>query len=158
MDLLLIVGEGPVANALAPMTRLLGWEARVAATLEESLAALPDARAVVVTSHDLDVAGPSLEAALAGDLVYIGGMGSRKTQESRRGYLTDHGVDEERLGRVRGPAGLDIGADGPGEIALSILAELVATVRGRDGAGSLADRDGPIHPELGPGEAFCPPG
>ena len=158
MDLLLIVGEGPVADALAPMTRLLGWEARVAATLEESLAALPDARAVVVTSHDLDVAGPSLEAALAGDLVYIGGMGSRKTQELRRGYLTEHGVDEERLGRVRGPAGLDIGADGPGEIALSILAELVATVRGRDGAGSLADRDGPIHPELGPGEAFCPPG
>jgi xanthine dehydrogenase accessory factor len=121
------------------MTRLLGWEARVAATLEDSLAALPDARAVVVTSHDLDVAGPSLEAALAGDLVYIGGMGSRKTQDLRRGYLTEHGVDEEQLGRVRGPAGLDIGADGPGEIALSILAELVATVRGRDGAG-LAQR------------------
>ncbi len=58
MDLLLIVGEGPVADALAPMTRLLGWEARVTTTLQDSLAALPNARAVVVTSHDLDVAGP----------------------------------------------------------------------------------------------------
>ena len=85
-------------------------------------------------------------------------MGSRKTQQSRRDYLTEHGVGEEQQGRVRGPAGLDIGADGPGEIALSILAELVATVRGRAGTGSLSDRDGPIHPELGPGEAFCPTG
>ena len=158
MDTLLIVGEGPVADALAPMARLLGWDARVTATRAESLSALPDATAAVVTSHDLDVAGPALEAALAGSLVYIGGMGSRKTQQSRRDYLTEHGVGEEQQGRVRGPAGLDIGADGPGEIALSILAELVATVRGRAGTGSLSDRDGPIHPELGPGEAFCPTG
>jgi xanthine/CO dehydrogenase XdhC/CoxF family maturation factor len=158
MDTLLIVGEGPVADALAPMAELLGWRARVVTTLEDSLAALADARAAVVTSHDLDVAGPALEAALAGDLDYIGGMGSRKTQEARRGFLSDRGIDPEQQQRVRGPAGLDIGADGPGEIAVSILAELVATVRGRDAAGSLSDRDGPIHPELGPGEAFCPTG
>ena len=158
MDSLLIVGEGPVADALAPMAGLLGWQATVATTLDESLAALPDARAVVVTSHDLDVAGPSLAAALGSDVVYVGGMGSRKPQASRSGYLTEHGVSETEQARVHGPAGLDIGADGPSEIALSILAELVATVRGRAGAGSLKDREGPIHPELGPGEAFCPTG
>ena len=158
MDSLLIVGEGPVAEALEPMARMLEWEATVATTLEQSLAALPDARAVVVTSHDLEVAGPSLAAALATDVAYIGGMGSRKTQDHRRGYLTEHGVSDTDQARVHGPAGLDIGADGPAEIALSILAELVATVRGRAGAGSLKDRDGPIHPELGPGEAFCPTG
>jgi xanthine/CO dehydrogenase XdhC/CoxF family maturation factor len=158
MDRMLIVGDGPVADAIAPMAGLLGWEATVAKTLQESLAALPAASAVVVTSHDLDVAGPALEAALAGDVVYIGGMGSRRTQDSRRDYLTGRGVSDEEQQRVHGPAGLDIGADGPSEIALSILAELVATVRGRAGAGSLKDRTGPIHPELGPGEAFCPTG
>jgi xanthine dehydrogenase accessory factor len=158
MDTLLIVGEGPVAEAMAPMAGMLGWQATVATTLEQSLAALPEARAVVVTSHDLEVAGPSLAAALAADVAYIGGMGSRKTQDNRRDFLTGHGVSEADQARVHGPAGLDIGADGPPEIALSILAELVATVRGRAGAGSLKDRVGPIHPELGPGEAFCPTG
>ena len=55
------------------------------------------------------------------------------------------------------PAGIDIGADGPPEIALSILAELVSVVRGGS-AGSLMDRPGPLHPGLGPGEATCPTG
>jgi xanthine dehydrogenase accessory factor len=85
-------------------------------------------------------------------------MGARTTQGRRRDWLLAQGLAEEDLAPIHGPAGLDIGADSPAEIALSILAELVATVRGRRAVGSLRDTSGPIHPELGPGEAFCPTG
>jgi xanthine/CO dehydrogenase XdhC/CoxF family maturation factor len=156
-DTLLIVGDGPVADALAPMAGLLGWTALTTTTTDDSLSALPAARAVVVTSHDTDVAAASLAAALEAEVVYVGAMGSRRTQERRREWMSAHGVSDADQARIHGPAGLDIGADGPAEIALAILAELVSTVRGGQ-AGSLKDRQGPIHPELGPGEAFCPTG
>ncbi|RLV47900.1 hypothetical protein D9V37_17465 [Nocardioides mangrovicus] len=157
MDTLLVVGEGPVADVIVPMAELLGWRARAVTGLEEALAALSESQAVVVTSHHDDVDGPALAAALRADLVYVGAMGSRRTQERRRAHLDAAGVSPEQQARIHGPAGLDIGADGPPEIALAILAELVAVVRGGR-AGSISDRDGPIHPELGPGEAFCPTG
>ncbi|HET7690584.1 MAG TPA: XdhC family protein [Nocardioidaceae bacterium] len=153
MQRLVVVGHGPVAEALAPMAELLGWTTTVVAAAE-----LPEVEAVVVTSHDVEVAGAALQEALARDLAYIGGMGSKKTQTARREWLLAHGVAESELDRVHGPAGLDIGADGPAEIALSILAELTAVLRGRTSVGSIKDRGGPIHPELGPGEAFCPTG
>jgi xanthine dehydrogenase accessory factor len=86
-------------------------------------------------------------------------MGSRRTQARRREWLLAHGVTEKALAAVRAPIGLDLGADEPGEIAVSILAELVAVRRGRTAVvASVADRDGPIHPELAPGEATCPGG
>ncbi|MEP6814923.1 MAG: XdhC family protein [Marmoricola sp.] len=157
MDTLLIVGDGPVSEVLAPMAELLGWNARPVTSLEDTLAALPESAAVVVLSHHDDVDAPALAAALKTDLAYIAAMGSRRTQTRRREWLDANGVSEAEQARIHGPAGIDIGADGPPEIALSILAELVSTVRG-GGAGSLKDRPGPIHPELGPGEAFCPPG
>jgi xanthine/CO dehydrogenase XdhC/CoxF family maturation factor len=157
MDTLLIVGEGPVSEALAPMAQLLGWNPRRVITLEEALTALPDAEAVVVTSHHDDVDAAALAAALEADVVYIGAMGSRRTQTRRRDWLNAHGVPESEQARIHGPAGIDIRADGAPEIALSILAELVSTVRG-GAATSLKDRPGPIHPELGPGEASCPTG
>lgn len=157
MDTLLIVGEGPVSEALAPMAELLGWKPRHVVTLDQALTALPDAQAVVVTSHHDDVDAPALAAALRADVAYIGAMGSRRTQNRRRDWLAAHGVTEAEQARIHGPAGIDIRADGAPEIALSILAELVATIRG-GGAGSLKDRPGAIHPELGPGEASCPTG
>ncbi|HSV39125.1 MAG TPA: XdhC family protein [Nocardioidaceae bacterium] len=156
MSTLLVVGAGPVSEALAPQAELLGWKPVVAATYDEVVAAIDEADAMVVTSHDADVEGPALKAGLERDLLYIGGMGSRKTQERRREWLAANGVTD--LSRIHGPAGLDIGADGPAEIALAILAELVAVQRGRTEIGSIKDREGPIHPELGPGEAFCPTG
>lgn len=156
--ILLVAGDGPVTEKLVPMAVLLGWDAREVTDLPAFEAILPDAVAVVVTSHHEDLDGPALQAALARRPVYLGAMGSRRTQERRRAWLVAHGVTEDQQAPIHGPAGLDIGADGPAEIALAILAELVATVRGRAGAGALKDREGPIHPELAPGTAYCPGG
>jgi xanthine/CO dehydrogenase XdhC/CoxF family maturation factor len=155
---LLVVGDGPVAEVLVPMAELLGWSAGQAVTLDEAEAALPGCAAVVVTSHDEHVDAPALARALEEQPAYLGSMGSRKTQARRREWLLANGVSEADLEAVRGPAGLDIGADAPAEIALSILAELVATVRGATVVGSISDRDGPIHPGQPPGSAFCPTG
>ena len=114
---LLVVGDGPVAEALLPMAGLLGWECRAATELPEALAALPDADAVVVTSHHAEVDAPAIKAALAaigsdaGGPTYLGGMGSRRTQARRREWLLANGVTEADLARVHGPAGIAIGAD-----------------------------------------------
>lgn len=149
-----VVGEGPVADALVPMTAPLGWEVTSSAGAD-----LPDGvDALVVTSHHEDVDGPAIRAALAAGTAYIGAMGSRRTQERRRAWLLGQGVAESDLARVRAPVGLDIGADTPGEIAVSILAEVVAVRAGRGAVGSVGDRTGPIHPDLAPGEATCPGG
>jgi xanthine/CO dehydrogenase XdhC/CoxF family maturation factor len=155
---LLVVGDGPVAEALVPMAELLGWGTTVAATLDEATAALPSADAVVVTSHDPDVDAPALAAAIAARPAYIGAMGSRGRQARRKEWLLAHGITEADLEVVHGPAGLDIGANTPAEIALSILAELVSTLRGASARGSLRDGSGPIHPHLAPGETFNPDG
>ena len=86
-------------------------------------------------------------------------MGSRKTQERRREWLLANGVTEAALATVRAPIGLDIGADEPGEIAVSILAEVVAVRRGAGATvGAVSDASGPIHPDLEPGTATCPGG
>lgn len=157
MDMVLLVGDGPVCDALAPMAQLLGWDARATVRADEALSLIGEARAVVVTSHDVDVAGVVLQAAITADLTYIGAMGSRPGQAKRREWLTDHDVSDEAQGAIHGPAGLDIGANTPAEIALSILAELVNVLRGGSAA-ALRDRQGPIHPELDAGEAICPAG
>src|SRR5262245_56847892 len=150
---LLVVGDGPVAEALVPQAELLGWSPTVVSDLAAAKEALPDVDAVVVTSDHDDVDGPALAAALSRAPAYIGAMGSRRTQERRRAWLLDHGLSPDDLEPIHGPAGLDIGADAPPEIALAIMAELVATVRGAAVAGSLRDRTGPIHPDLPPGTA-----
>lgn len=156
---ILIVGEGPVAEALTPMLATLGWDATQATTLAESEAAIPSADAVVVTSHHEDVDGPAIRAALAAGTSYVGAMGSRRTQARRRDWLVANGVTETDLGTLHAPVGLDIGADEPGEIAVSILAELIAERRGAGTAvTSISNRDGAIHPNQEPGTAYCPGG
>lgn len=91
-----------------------------------------DARsAVVVLSHDPKIDDPALERALRSDAFYVGALGSRRTQEKRRDRLRALGLDEVAIARIRGPVGLDLGARGPAEIALSIAAELTACLRGR---------------------------
>lgn len=157
MDMILVVGDGPVCDKLVPMAQLLGWDTRATTDADEALSLLRGARAVVVTSHDSEVSGAALKAALAADVGYIGQMGSRPGQEKRRQWLIEHDVPDEAQAAIHGPAGLDIAADAPAEIALSILAELICVLRD-GGATSLRDRPGPIHPHLSSGEAFCPEG
>jgi xanthine/CO dehydrogenase XdhC/CoxF family maturation factor len=156
---ILIVGDGPVADAMAVMVSALGWTSASATTLADSEAAIPSADAVVVTSHHEDLDGPAIRAALAAGAAYVGAMGSRRTQARRREWLLGNGMTEEELGAVHAPVGLDIGADDPGEIAVSILAEIIAQRRGADGSiASISDRGGAIHPDQEPGSAYCPGG
>ena len=85
-------------------------------------------------------------------------MGSRKTQARRREWLEAQGLAADLLARLRAPVGLDIGADEPGEIAVSILAEVIAVRRGAAAVGPISERGGAIHPGLEPGTATCPGG
>jgi xanthine dehydrogenase accessory factor len=77
-----------------------------------------------VFAHDLEAAGTVLQAALQSSVGYIGALGSRRMQQQRADWLAARGVTG--LERIHGPAGLDIGASSPGEIAVSVLAEAIA--------------------------------
>ncbi|MDO9378359.1 MAG: XdhC family protein [Nocardioidaceae bacterium] len=154
---LLVVGSGPVADATARLADVLGWAVEPSDTAPlERLAALGPGDAVVVLSHDADVDGPALAAAVASDVGYVGAMGSRRTQDRRRAWLDGHGVDESARSRIHGPAGLDIGADTPAEIALAVVAQVVALDRGATGVRGVDERRGPLHPDQ-PGGS-CPGG
>ena len=82
--------------------------------------------AVASLTHDPKIDDPALTKALAGPAFYIGALGSRKTHEKRRQRLLKEGVTEERLDRIHGPIGMNIGAQTPEEIAVSIMAEIIA--------------------------------
>jgi xanthine dehydrogenase accessory factor len=124
---LLVVGAGGVSEALCANADLLGWQTQIvtdpgiATGVMAGLAVLDN---IVVTAHDLDLAGPALQAALESPAGYIGALGSRRTQQARADWLAYRGVTD--LTRVHGPAGLDIGARTPAEIAVAILAEALA--------------------------------
>jgi len=148
---LLIVGAVHIAQALAPMAALAGYAATIIdprrgfattdrfpnarlilAWPDEALNALtPDDRTAVVTlTHDPKLDDPALDVALRTGVFFIGALGSRKTHASRLERLAARGHTPEALARVRGPVGLPIGARTAPEIALSVLAELVAARRG----------------------------
>ena len=93
----------------------------------------PDTRTAVVTlTHDPKLDDPALEEALKTDAFYIASLGSRKTHSKRIERLREEGFNENTLKRINGPAGLDIGAISPSEIAISILAELTAVLHQKD--------------------------
>jgi xanthine dehydrogenase accessory factor len=124
---LVIVGAGPIPEALGRAAALLGWrvdlvnEAGRATGLIAGLASLDK---LVVAAHDNDLAGSALAAALETRVGYIGSVGSRTKQRERADWLAYRDITD--LDRLHGPAGLDIGARTPAEIAVSILAEAVA--------------------------------
>ncbi|ACA19764.1 xanthine dehydrogenase accessory factor [Methylobacterium sp. 4-46] len=148
---LVIVGAVHISQALAPMARLVELDVTiidprtafatperfpdvplVALWPDEALAGLPplDAyTAVAALTHDPKIDDPALVAALAAECFYVGALGSRKTHARRVERLREAGLSEERIGRLRAPIGLAIGAVSPAEIAVSILAEIVAALR-----------------------------
>ncbi len=89
-----------------------------------------DARtAFMALTHDPKIDDPALELVLASDAFYIGALGSRKTQGARMERLRTKGFNEQQLARINGPIGLDIGAVGASEIAISIMAAMTKALR-----------------------------
>ncbi len=115
---MLVIGTAPVAEALLELGPRLGYHTARPCHVDADVVA--DAAAVVVASHGTDEED-SLVAALAADVPYIGLVASRKRGEA---VLASLGRDD--AGRVHSPAGLDIGARTPAEIALSIMSEIVS--------------------------------
>jgi xanthine dehydrogenase accessory factor len=152
---LLVVGATHVAMELVRLAHALGWRTVVVdgresfakpARFPDADAVLvgmpselaqrlrPDRRtAVVLLAHDYKYDLPVLREVLASDAGYVGVLGSRQRGRALKDFLAAEGVAPEQLERVRVPIGFDIGARTPGEIALSILAEALAALRGRTG-------------------------
>ncbi len=86
--------------------------------------------AVAMLTHDPKIDDPALQIVLDSDAFYVGALGSQKTQSKRRQRLLDAGLTAGQLDRLHGPIGLDIGADSPEEIALAVMAEIVAAKNG----------------------------
>jgi xanthine dehydrogenase accessory factor len=147
---LVVIGAVHISQALAPMARGLDLDVTIIdprtafATPERFpdvpvLAEWPDAAlqeigidrytAVIALTHDPKIDDPALTAALRSGCFYIGALGSRKTHDRRVQRLTEAGFTEADLARIHAPIGLDIGAVSPAEIAVSILAEIVASLR-----------------------------
>ena len=82
--------------------------------------------AIAMLTHDPKLDDPALKIALPSAAFYVGALGSKNTQAKRRQRLLDEGITEEQLRRLHGPIGLEIGAGTPEEIAISIMAEIVA--------------------------------
>jgi xanthine dehydrogenase accessory factor len=85
--------------------------------------------AVALLTHDPKIDDPALHVVLKSSAFYIGALGSNKTHAKRKQRLSDHGFDAAAIDRIHGPIGLDIGADNPEEIALSVMAEIVKAYR-----------------------------
>lgn len=142
---IVICGGSPVAVAIADLGRRIGFDVTVCAPAAEQAAfreverriegyALPVTEAggrfvVVSTQGRGDEA--ALQAALAVDADYVAFVGSRKKADALKAVLGQRGVAPERLAKLKAPAGLDLGAIAPEEIAVSIIAEIVAARRGR---------------------------
>lgn len=148
---LAIVGATPIAQALCEMAARTGFEVVIIDPREAFLGRerFPSARAldshwpdealsalgldprtsVVVLTHDEKLDEPALETALRSTCGYVGLLGGRRTQRQRREALIDRGLDGSACERIHGPIGLDIGARTPEQIAVSILAQLIALGR-----------------------------
>ncbi len=146
----LVVGAVHIAQSLARMVQLAGYDVLVvdprrSFATEDRFRDIPltrdwpdevaarvglDRRSAVVTmTHDPKIDDPAIAAALRSQAFYIGALGSKKTQAARRERLRAMGFGDADLERLHGPVGLSIGAVSPGEIAVSILSQLVQCLR-----------------------------
>jgi xanthine dehydrogenase accessory factor len=146
-----IVGAVHIAQALVPIAKIAGFSPRIIDPREsfanherfggiEISNDFPDLAltktkpnyrtAVVLLSHDPKLDDPALHIALQSEAFYIGALGSKKTHHKRKERLRNSGFKEKQIERIYGPIGLNIGASSPEEIAISILSEVIATLRG----------------------------
>ena len=121
---LMVVGTSPMAETLRGMAALLGWRAEVIADVEAVAGAGEGSFIVVATQGHFDE--PALEAALATSAAYVGLVASQKRSSSVFAWLRERGLGEDALAGVHAPAGLDLGPTTHEEIAVSVMAELVA--------------------------------
>lgn len=149
---LVVVGAVHIAQALVPIARIAGYdpvlieprgsfgaperfpgETILEDWPDEAMAQLGlDARtALVLLTHDPKLDDPALEAGLRAECFYIGALGSTRTHAKRVDRMTAAGFTTNEIARIHGPVGLNIGAAGPAEIAVSILAEMTAVLRGK---------------------------
>ena len=149
---LVVIGAVHISQALAPMAAIAGFDMTVIdprtafATEErfgnvELLAEWPDEvlerapldayTALAAVTHDPKIDDFPLKSALEAGCFYVGALGSRKTHAKRVERLKALGLDEAQIGRIASPIGLDIGASSPAEIAIAILAEVIAALRKR---------------------------
>lgn len=143
----LVVGTGPMADAIRAQGALLGWEMAIGESVDlatEFVDGAGPADAIAVLSHDASIDVPIMDAALRSPIGYIGGMGSRGTQTRRRTSLVERGHDDVALARIHGPIGLDLGSRTPAETSVAIVAEILAHRSGRR-PGRLTDGSGPIN-------------
>jgi xanthine dehydrogenase accessory factor len=147
---LIVVGAVHITQALAPMAKIAGFDVTIVdprtafATPERFpdvrlIAEWPDAvlpglhldryTAMAFFTHDPKIDDPGLILALRAECFYIGALGSRKTHGGRIERMLAHGFSRDAVDRIHAPIGIDIGAQSPAEIALAVLAEIVASLR-----------------------------
>jgi xanthine dehydrogenase accessory factor len=147
---LVVIGAVHISQALAPVARLLGYDATIVdpRTAFASPERFPDVKliaqwpdealpplgvdrytAFVALTHDPKIDDPALLHALGRDCFYVGALGSKKTHMRRVERLKAQGVTDAALSRIHAPIGLAIGAVSPPEIALAIMAEITASLR-----------------------------
>jgi xanthine dehydrogenase accessory factor len=156
---LVVIGAVHISQALAPMAKLAGFDvtiidprtafataerftdvALLAEWPEEALKKVPvDAfTAVAALTHDPKIDDVPLLAALRARAFYVGALGSRKTHSKRLERLMGQGASAADLERMHAPIGIDIGAQSPAEIAVAVLAEIIAALRRGRQAGRIA--------------------
>ena len=149
---LIVVGAVHISQALAPMARIAGFDLTVIdprtafATPERFpdvplLAEWPDAvlpgigldpfTGLVALTHDPKIDDHPIAAALKAGCFYVGALGSRKTHGKRLERLRALGLDDAALSTIHAPIGMAIGAQSPAEIAVAILAQIIAALRSR---------------------------
>jgi xanthine dehydrogenase accessory factor len=149
---LVVIGAVHISQALAPMAKVAGYDMeiidpRTAFATPERFPDIPlfaewpevvlkdrplDAyTAVAAVTHDPKIDDFALKAALHVGCFYVGALGSRKTHAKRVERLREMGVGADAIARIHSPIGLDIGAASPAEIAVAVLAQIIAALRSR---------------------------
>jgi xanthine dehydrogenase accessory factor len=120
----LIVGSSPMVDTLRRLVAVVGWS--VSSTEDPVVAADSGPRSFVVVASQGHYDEPAVEAALRSEATYIGLVASEKRASAVKAWLRESGASDEDVARIRAPAGMDLGSTEHHEIAVAILAELVA--------------------------------